>query len=925
LPHLGGNPIAWNNCLVFFQATLLAGYVYANLLHRFRGVRWQPWVHFLLMGIGLVLCFVGVFGERLLAELAPRLQSIDDWPILSTLCLLIVAIGLPFLTLAAVSPLVQRWFAHLDHPKASDPYFLFAASNLGGLTALVLYPLLIEPYTLLAAQWLSWKLAVTALGTFLFLAALCVWVSPRSPELEPAPPSDDPSAPVVPTLIGRGPATVGRRLYWLFASAIPVGLLMGVTDYLTLDVAPAPILWTLPLALYLLAFSQSFARFGPWEMGNFVLRLVLQIIFGVIAVSATVTVIVVIGMQGFDVRNEVLFLVVSCAFFFLMIVAPFNWLWVLQPLSAVFVISLQAHLFWFSGMRPGLMLLYLTTFYLSVRLCLGMLAKDRPAASALTTYYTWMGIGGLCGGLFQLLIAPLIFRRDYLEYSLLAALACTLREAWFPHGLTDWVLCKLLFRKRKPDEAPSTLPIWIARGFDLVFAGAFALFAGLILLIRYKAGPMNLGPRPPGLVHDMQIWIADFPLLIALASVLVLLGRPVRFGLALTAIVALSFIGRDARSTGNVIVQERTSFGMLRVTETSNFVEGPDRQKRLEIKQRTLLHSTINHGICITEPAEYRRVPTTYYNRQGPVGLVMRNLEWFPPPGNPGSVDNAKDDARIAASLVGLCAGNGGPFEPISAAWSEPPYALVGLGVGTQFAYAHPFQCVDAYEIDPAMIELSTKEQPTFHYYQAALNRGVNARIIAGDARRKLSQPGHEGYYHAIFVDAFNSDAIPTHLLTKEAIELYFQKLAPEGILCVHTSNRHVELPGVLHNVSRKLNVSCATVHYAPERLGADPTNFTSEWVFLARHPNVLRKWLGNERPDIRPDFNGPPTSANLLWTDERASVLSAVRPNQGWPMLVYALLVMILFFGFFLGMIEIAWSMLPNVSPPPGNADQSK
>src|SRR5437879_4461741 len=105
LPHLGGSPIAWNTCLVFFQTTLLAGYVYVDLIHRFRGLRWQPWLHLFLLAVAAILCFVGLFGDNLLGQLAPRLTSLESWPILTTLCLLIVVIGLPFFAVAAVSPL----------------------------------------------------------------------------------------------------------------------------------------------------------------------------------------------------------------------------------------------------------------------------------------------------------------------------------------------------------------------------------------------------------------------------------------------------------------------------------------------------------------------------------------------------------------------------------------------------------------------------------------------------------------------------------------------------------------------------------------------------------------------------------------------------------------------------------------------------
>jgi hypothetical protein len=182
LPHLGGTPLAWSACLVFFQATLLAGYVYADLAHRFRGLRWQPLIHLVLLLSAIILSFVGVFGDGMLLAVAPRLESLESWPIVTTFCLLFVVVGAPFFALSAVSPLVQRWFAHLDHPKSSDPYFLFVASNLGALSGLVIYVLLIEPAVPLYAQWLSWKMAALALAMLLFLTALVAWRSPRSRE-----------------------------------------------------------------------------------------------------------------------------------------------------------------------------------------------------------------------------------------------------------------------------------------------------------------------------------------------------------------------------------------------------------------------------------------------------------------------------------------------------------------------------------------------------------------------------------------------------------------------------------------------------------------------------------------------------------------------------------------------------------------------
>jgi hypothetical protein len=918
LPHLGGNPIAWNACLVFFQATLLASYLYADLVHRFRGLRWQPWLQLLLLALAIILCFAGFIGDPLLVDLAPRLTALESYPILSVICLLIVAIGLPFFALAAVSPLVQRWFAHLDHPKSSDPYFLFVASNLGGLTALIIYPLLIEPAAPLYAQWMSWKLAVTALGVLLLLVALCAWLSPRSPELEPVEKPSNPNAPLVPRLIGRGPATWPRCWYWFFAAALPVGLMMGATDYLTLDLAPTAILWTVPLALYLLAFGQSFARFSPFDHGNFAVRLAVHLLLGVCLIVAPVFLLLLAANADPRGNADQAFLAMAfCCFFGLLLLVPFAWLRVVQPLSVLGIVFMQTNL-QAPPMEPIFAFAYLACFYLSARLCLGSLARDRPAAPALTAYYTWIGLGGLVGGLFQVLLAPLLFRRDYLEFSLLAALATMLRPAWLTNGVSDWILCSIVLPKKDTAEAnPSSARRRIGIGFDFALALLTAcLSACAFWLFRAKAWDTAR---------------LDLALGAVLLAVSMFCLRPLRFGLALAAVVCLTFIGMDVNPNEDVIVQQRNAFGILRVTEGTQEIrvkaaDGGD-QLPPRFTERRLMHGTTIRGTCITEPAEMNRYPTTFYHRKGPVGQVMRNLEWFPVPAKKlregkadfwlqHNRDNAKDDARIAASLFGIMvAGGAGSMDLLAASWSEPPYAIVGLGTGTLFTYAHPCQQVDAYELDPAIIELSTKDPPTFHYYQSALKRGVNARIIPGDPRRNLARPGREGFYHVIFVDASPSAAIPIHLVTQEAIELYFQKLVPEGIVCFHTSNRYVDMASVVENIASKLNLASIALAGTPNSDDDDSSYSPSEWVVVARNHAVLHKWtLGDafERRDVPLNRRAEPRfSLKLLWTDERSSLLSAERPGQGWTKMIYGMLITILFFSIFLGLIEVALSMM--------------
>lgn len=976
LPHLGGSTLAWNACLVFFQATLLAGYVYADLLHRFRGLRWQPWLQLLFLAAATFLCFAGVFGEQMLNNVAPRFTSLDSAPLFSTICLLVLVIGAPYLALAAVGPLVQRWFAHLDHPKASDPYFLFVASNLGGLTALIFYPAFIEPHAPMYAQWMSWKLAVTALGFLLFLVAICAWASPRNPEMEPPAKPTDPNAPALPMLIGRGPATWPRRLFWLAASALPVGLMMGVTDYLTLDVAPTPMLWVLPLALYLLAFSQAFARFSPLDHGGFVLKLLMHLALGLFVVVALLIIVITLMTERRGMGDESPLAVFVGMCFLLVLVAPQSWFAVLQPISVVVIVVEQANVFagFAFGMTP--VALHLFCFYASARLCLGALADNRPAATALTTYFNWIGIGGLVGGLFQLVIAPILFRHAFLEYSLLAALASTMRPAWTPNGLTDWAVCTMFFPKRDANDK-TTPPSWRRLGIGGDFALAFlvaVIAGGLFYFCRGLV-------KAPGGPNRLVALLADFPLMLAILTAAVLYLRPLRFGLAFAGVVLLSMIGSAAanRNDEKLLVRQRSPYGILRVTERVNDIpnfagEFRDPKAPRKFTERMLMHATTHHGSCITDPPDLRRYPTTYYHEYGPVGRVMLSSAWFTPLNanpaewRPHHGNYLANDARIAASLIGTGAAPLGnsplPMESLTNLWTEPPYAIVGMGPGVQYAYAHPYQWVDAYELDPAMVALSLKvpseyegdkqraatsgirtitfapaslrggegPAPIFHYAQDAQTRGVQGQVFIGDARRSLSKRGHEGFYQMIFIDVFNSDAIPTHLLTEEAIALYFQKLAPEGIICIHTSNRHVDLVQVLERVTQRLDVPMRVSRLNPDNREMAPVQFSSEWVLITRTHETMNRWFargGLDRINDGKDFfRDDPFNrqfgrrSNTVWTDDHASPMSAVRGGAGWSTLVYTLLVVIFIFAMIQGIIEIIAAMAtPTRRAPPSAA----
>lgn len=356
LPILGGTPAVWNTCMVFFQAAVLAGYGLAHLL----ATRLCPKPQ---VGIFLLLILTGGLG--LPVVLADARTTAPDQPLLWLLGRLVFKAGPPALALAVASPLLQRWFTRTD-PGGREPYFLYTASNLGSLGALLAYPLVLEPIgsvsqlTLLwSAGYVLWGFAILACATLLFRALRTQETRTQSSTQPPtsAFPPPSPSSP----LPSPDPQP---RWTWIALGAIPASLLQGCTLFLTTDVASIPLLWVVPLALYLLTFVIAFSPRGG--------RL-LPAANRLLPFLATALLFVILGR----------------------FTQPVGWL-------------------------VGLHLAYLT---LAGLVCHGRLVALRPAPEHLTSFYFAMSIGGVLGGAFNSLVAPHLFR-SVAEYPIAIALAC---------------------------------------------------------------------------------------------------------------------------------------------------------------------------------------------------------------------------------------------------------------------------------------------------------------------------------------------------------------------------------------------------------------------------------------------------------------------------------------------------------------------
>ena len=364
LPLLGGTPTVWNTCMVFFQSMLLAGYAYSHFLTQRLSLRAQTMVHGILLLVTFAALPIGL-SEGALAS-APWQSN----PVLWLIKNLVLLVALPFLTVSTTSPLLQQWFSRTDHPTANDPYFLYAASNLGSLIALLSYPILIEPNFPLRDQTRLWTWLYIV---FVLLFVGCGWMAGRRRRSRQAVTQPGQAAAVggaAPP--ADAPISWARRGRWILWAFIPSSLMLGVTAYLTTDIASVPLLWVIPLALYLLTFVIVFARRQVLPQSG------LNKALPIAAVALTFLILT-------DVKNPAWVLVVLHLLFF-------------------FVAAVVAH---------------------------SRLANDRPASGQLTEFYLCLSVGGVLGGAFNALLSPIVFR-SVVEYPLMMVLACLVRPPVTP-------------------------------------------------------------------------------------------------------------------------------------------------------------------------------------------------------------------------------------------------------------------------------------------------------------------------------------------------------------------------------------------------------------------------------------------------------------------------------------------------------------
>jgi hypothetical protein len=433
LPRLGGSPAVWSVAMVFFQSLLLAGYAYAHYLMRLRNRMIPVAAHLALLGVALAtlpLSIAGGWGE-------PPTSGYAIW----LLGLFAVSIGLPFFALAANNPLLQAWFVRSGHPNGPDPYFLYASSNIGSFLALLSYPVLLEPMFALRTQNLIWT---GGYGLLIVLIAACGVLLLRSP-----------MSAAVDTLAADSDAPAparSLRARWIFLAAVPSGLLIAVTAHISTDVAAAPLLWVLPLSIYLLTWVLVFQS-RP--------------------------------------------------------LLPHRWMLMIQPVAIAGIIVLLA-----VGGEQNLLLTlggHQLCFFVIAMACHGELARTRPAAKYLTGFYVALSFGGMVGGLFAGLIAPYAFSW-VAEYPILLALAALCRppgEERFPQ-VSRWywpALAILAAGLVAPSFGTGKVFDWL-EDQRVYVVGAVAV-AGMLLALGLKADRWKLAAIATLALVLIRVYPAD--------------------------------------------------------------------------------------------------------------------------------------------------------------------------------------------------------------------------------------------------------------------------------------------------------------------------------------------------------------------------------------------------------------------------------
>jgi len=649
--------------MLFFQMMLLVGYVYTHMIVSWLSVKRQVLLHILILAVSLIFL---------------PITPADHWkpdgngtPLIQIALLLFVTVGMPYTMVSSTAPLIQSWYTK-THPKRS-PYRLYALSNTGSILGLLSYPFIIEPRLGLSNQILLWSVAY---GLFVLVSLWSCMNVLQCANNEP-----EHNLPIQRS----EPVSRSDQILWLLLSATGVVVLLAATNQLCKDVAVVPLLWILPLTLYLLSFIVTFGRPRCYYRP-----------FWAVVMMVSITAVVYLLYQ--DYTNVEM--------------------------------GLYMQVFIYSMVVFGCCII-----------CHGELYRLRPATKYLTSFYLKISFGGVIGGVFVNLIAPLIF-----------------------------------------------LGYW---EFHLSLVATILLFGVCI-------------------VSDRSI---KFPLFLRVS-----LGS----GWAVMLLATVLFLAAHIKSQQlESIVTRRSFYGILRVYEYD-----VGTQDHL----RSLYHGRIGHGDQYLDP-KFEMLPITYYGSHSGLGKAFQAQRRFL------MHERSRRNMQIGA---------------------------IGLGTATIATYADRGDSLRFYEINSDVTDIARQ------YFSYLSDTKVAVEIVHGDARLSMErelQNSQVNQFDLLVIDAFSGDAIPIHLLTREALALYRKQLASDGLLAIHISNLYFDLRPVVHALAKDAGMHSIWISDNGDGRGEDP----NDWMLLTNNKSVYAAIQAETEPWLENNKH------KTLWTDDFANVLAAI------------------------------------------------
>ncbi|WP_254445694.1 fused MFS/spermidine synthase [Ruegeria arenilitoris] len=675
--------------MLFFQVVLIVGYIYAHVLTKWLSLRWQLVTHLVFWASALTFLPLSVSESW-----SYDASSSTAW---QTLKLFALGVGLPFAVLSANAPLLQAWYARSGGPSADDPYFLYSASNVGSLLALLAFPLLADP--LLGARETSniWSVGFVIFGGLLLISGL---VTVRGANTFAVAPTTD---------VAYSTPKLKHIAKWVVIAFVPSSLMLSFTTKASTDLGSIPLIWVVPLATYLLSFIFAFAKLKRLSVKSLQIPMLLALVLGTVLLTKIVDQL-------------------STPFVFLLYV------------PVLFVIALYAH---------------------------RLLYEMRPPAEQLTVFYIALSVGGAFGGLFNSIIAPLVFAQE-VEAQLTMILA---------GGL-------LLFGK-----GPIT-PRALAFGFLASYPTMYA--AGVF------------GASNPFDDATLQTIIVISMLIGAFA---LFRNHPASIVVIIAALMLPVFWDKK-----DSLFQDRSFFGTHKVFTTGDL--------------RLYQNGTTLHGLQFESEFGTRPTPQSYYYPKGPMAQVITS-----------------EFGRQSDSI-----------------------GIVGLGVGALSCYKLPTQEWAFFEID-VMVDRVARDPSMFTYISEC---APDSPTHLGDARIVMAQTDYT--FDILVLDAYSSDAIPLHLITKEAVQMYTERLASDGVLVFHISNRYYDLSAPLARIADELGLHMALQrHFLDEDSEYIGGNHSIVAIISPDEARIEGILADDKWKPVLSDGRGP-------WTDDKANLLSALK-----------------------------------------------